>query len=102
MIHRARSREEFAERISLIGFACGDCHACDWRRIERGNQPAMSDPYREQPLPDVLEQQRESVPSTESDLELVEELPMDANEADAIDQHRTVPVYDEDDGAAQL
>jgi hypothetical protein len=61
----------------------------------------MSDPYREQPLPDVLEQQRESMPSTEPELERVEELPMDADEADAIDQHWIVPTDDEDDAAAQ-
>jgi hypothetical protein len=60
----------------------------------------MSDPYREQPLPDVLEQQREGIPSVEPGLEPVEDMPMDAAEADFVDQHRTVPIDDEDDGSA--
>jgi hypothetical protein len=49
----------------------------------------------EAPLPDAVDQHREQIPATDQDLEPIEHIPPDANEADVVDQHRVVPVDDE-------
>lgn len=58
----------------------------------------MSDPYGERPLPDVLDQLREELPPDEPYLDPPDEMPLDADEADAIDQRRIVPLTDDDEG----
>jgi hypothetical protein len=50
----------------------------------------------EQPEADVLDQRREEVAPMDPELEPIDELPVEANEADALEQHRIVPVPDED------
>lgn len=49
----------------------------------------------EQPESDVVQQRIEEEPA-EPGPESIEELPMDADEADVVDQHRVVPLGDED------
>jgi hypothetical protein len=50
----------------------------------------------ERPDADVLEQQQEGVPADEQELESIEEIPVETNEADLVDQHRVVPIDDEE------
>jgi hypothetical protein len=49
----------------------------------------------ERPDADVLDQQRTFDDHDEPDDEPIEELPIEANEADLVEQHRVVPVDDE-------
>ncbi|HEV2780713.1 MAG TPA: hypothetical protein VGX25_15090 [Actinophytocola sp.] len=49
----------------------------------------------EQPEADVVEQRREEAQPTDPELEPIDELPEDANEADVVDQHHVVPVEEE-------
>ncbi|HEU5471745.1 MAG TPA: hypothetical protein VFV67_13925 [Actinophytocola sp.] len=50
----------------------------------------------EQPEADVLDQRREEGPPDEPGLEPFGEVPVEADEADLMEQHRVVPAYDED------
>jgi hypothetical protein len=52
----------------------------------------------EQPEADVVEQRRDEAHPTDPELEPIDELPEEANEADVVDQHLVVPVDDEDRG----
>jgi hypothetical protein len=54
---------------------------------------AMTD--MERPDADVLDQQREERPAYDEDVEQIDELPIEANEADLVEQHRVVPLDDE-------
>ena len=59
----------------------------------------MTDPSElgyEQPEADVLEQRREEGSPDEPGLEPFAEMPVEANEADLIDQHQVVPGYDDE------
>jgi hypothetical protein len=57
----------------------------------------MSESDLEQPVPDLVEQRLEATPDPEEPLGAgVSSLPFDANEADAVEQHREVEL-DEDD-----
>ncbi len=49
----------------------------------------------ERPDADVLDQQREQGQPDEQELEPIDEIPAEANEADLVEQHRVVPVDDE-------
>ena len=51
----------------------------------------------EQPEADVLDQRREEAPPVDPELEPIGELPVEANEADIIEQHRIVPVDDREE-----
>lgn len=61
-------------------------------------QPAEPGFGLEQPEADVVEQRRDEAPPTDPELEPIGELPEEANEADFVEQHRVVPVDDEDRG----
>jgi len=50
----------------------------------------------ERPDADVLDQQREQGPPDEQELEPIDEIPAEANEADLVEQHRVVPVDDDE------
>jgi len=49
----------------------------------------------ERPDADALEQQREQFPADEEELEPIEEVPAETNEADLVEQHRVVPIDDD-------
>jgi hypothetical protein len=55
----------------------------------------------EDPDPDVAEQQRPTAPSEEDDTAEVDEaglaVPLEANPADVAEQHRDVPIEDQDE-----
>jgi len=51
----------------------------------------------EKPLDDAFEQDREVVETDEEDVPERPEIPLDANEADVIEQERTVSGDDDDD-----
>jgi len=51
---------------------------------------------RARPDADVLEQQREQVPAEDEELEPIDEFPIETNEADLVEQHRAVPLDDEE------
>jgi hypothetical protein len=46
----------------------------------------------EQPEADVLDQRREEAPPDDPELEPISELPVEADEVDALEQHVIVPV----------
>jgi hypothetical protein len=58
----------------------------------------MSDAGLDDPVPDVIEQAQEAVPGAGEleDADLPDELPFEANEADAAEQARVVEPGDED------
>jgi len=57
----------------------------------------MADRGLDDPVPDVLEQSQDAVPEVEDeDEELPEELPLEADEADAAEQAREVGIDDDD------
>lgn len=49
----------------------------------------------ETPVPDAVDQRREDAPPTDPELEPIEQIPAEANEADVVEQHQVVPVDDE-------
>lgn len=57
----------------------------------------MSEMDIEKPLDDAFEQDREVVETDEEDVPERPEIPLDANEADVIEQERTVSGDDDDD-----
>jgi hypothetical protein len=57
----------------------------------------MTDAGLNEPVPDVLEQRQEAVPGVQhEDTDLPEELPFEADEADAAEQAREVELGEED------
>ncbi|HXP21659.1 MAG TPA: hypothetical protein VN840_18605 [Streptosporangiaceae bacterium] len=58
----------------------------------------MTDAGLDEPVPDVVEQRQEAVPGADEheDAELPDELPFEANEADAAEQAREVELGEED------
>ena len=56
----------------------------------------MADRGLDDPVPDVLEQSQDAVPDGEDEEELPEELPLEADEADAAEQSREVDLDDDD------
>jgi hypothetical protein len=77
------------ERSSSAPFSLG-------RYNQRGRH--MTDSGLDEPVPDVLEQRREAVPGADAgdDAGLPDQLPFEADEADAAEQAREVELGEED------